>query len=139
MHYCRFYNTLKDMRDLEDDLLDPNAELSEEEQETRERMIELIHHWHEELREQEFTSYPGRQEKWLKTNNVGIGDEVKITDSSFDEENGWNNTWEDQMWGSIGMTGKVVNIDPVAGIDVSLNVGGEEYAYLYSYFVLKKV
>lgn len=139
MHYCRFYNTLKDMRDLEEDLLDPGAELSEEEQEAKERMIELIHHWHEELREQEFMSYPEQQEEWLKTNNVGIGDEVKITGSSFEGENGWKNTWEDQMLGSIGMTGKVVNIDPVAGIDASLNIGGEEYAYLYPYFVLKKV
>ena len=139
MHNCRFYNTLKDMRDLEEDLLDPGAELSEEEEEARERMIELIHHWHEELREQEFTSYPGRQEKWLKTNNVGIGDEVKITGSSFEGENGWMNTWVYRMWGCIGMTGKVVNIDPVEGIDVSLNVGGEEYSYLYPYFVLKKV
>lgn len=51
MSYCRFQNTLSDLRDCEENLFD--EDLSEEEQAARKRLIKLCHRIAEQTEDEE--------------------------------------------------------------------------------------
>lgn len=139
MHHCRFHNTLMDLHDLEEDLLDPVAELNEDEQEAKEKMIKLIHRWHEELREQESMRYSERQKEWLEKNDIQIESTVRNVRPAESGENGWGEQWSDGMNKYLGEEGEVIGIEPDEGILVLVKQGHMSYDYFYPYFVLEKV
>lgn len=84
-------------------------------------------------------SYAERQEKWIKENNIKKGDKVRVVRQAYDNEDGWDNFWAEDMDEAVGKVGTFSGIPAVpreSGIDVDVpDVGG----FRYPYFVLEKV
>lgn len=53
------------------------------------------------------TSYAERQAKWIKENNLKIGDLVKVTRAAEDYEDGWETSWTIVMSNLVGSVLKV--------------------------------
>ena len=83
--------------------------------------------------EKEF--YEVRQYKWLKANDIGEGDKVRIIRRAESYEDGWDNTWPALMDDDVGKVGFVVEDNGDKGIVVDTENGH----WSYPYFVLEKV
>lgn len=66
-----------------------------------------------------------------------VGDVVKITRKAEDGENGWDNTWVEEMDIFVGKNGVVVDIPSDEGVKVYCLEAGDYY--LFPKFVLKKI
>lgn len=84
-------------------------------------------------------SYAERQEKWIKENNLKVGDLVRVTRKADSHEDGWTNLWAQDMDKAVGEVGTVSHIPSdfrECSIEVDvLGIG----LFLYPYFVLEKV
>ena len=80
-------------------------------------------------------SYEVRQYNWLKANDIGEGDKVRIVRKAEGYKDGWDNTWLDSMDDEVGKVGTVVEDSGNKGIVVDTD-GGH---WSYPYFVLEKV
>lgn len=84
-------------------------------------------------------SYAERQEKWIKENNLKVGDLVRVTRKADSHEDGWANLWAQDMDEAVGRVGTVSHISAnlaELGIGVDAPGVGE---FMYPYFVLEKV
>ena len=84
-------------------------------------------------------SYAERQEKWIKENNLKVGDLVRVTRKADSHEDGWTNLWAQDMDEAVGEVGTVSHIPSdfrECSIEVDvLGIG----LFFYPYFVLEKV
>ena len=80
-------------------------------------------------------SYEERQNEWLKANDIGEGNKVRIVRKAKGYKDGWDNTWLDSMDDEVGKVGTVVEDRGDKGIVV--DTGGKHWRY--PYFVLEKV
>lgn len=80
-------------------------------------------------------SYAKRQEKWIKENDLKIGDLVRVTREAEDDEDGWGISWAKGMSTFVGNLANVKNIDEPFGILLS----NGNVSYFFPYFVLEKV
>lgn len=80
-------------------------------------------------------SYEVRQYKWLKANDIGEGDKVRIVRKAESYEDGWDNNWPARMDDEVGKVGFVVEDNGDKGIEVDTENGH----WSYPYFVLEKV
>lgn len=80
-------------------------------------------------------SYEMRQYNWLKANDIGEGDKVRIARKAEDYDGGWNNNWAKSMDGEVGKVGFVVEDNGDRGIVIDTENGH----WSYPYFVLEKV
>jgi hypothetical protein len=81
-------------------------------------------------------SYQERQQKWMDTNNIKVGDEVRILRKATSYEDGWGTTWESSMNVCDGKLGVISGVDRNLGIHVEFVPGTTWY---FPYFVLEKV
>ena len=79
-------------------------------------------------------SYEERQAKWVKDNNVKVGDRVRILRKAEDHEDGWGDVWT--VGCSVGC-GEIVDINNKYGIRVCMD--DTPWTSWYPYFVLEKV
>lgn len=79
-------------------------------------------------------SYEERQAKWVKANNVKVGDRVRILRKAEDHEDGWGDVWTKGC--SVGC-GEIVDINNKYGIRVCMD--DTPWISWYPYFVLEKV
>lgn len=78
-------------------------------------------------------SYAERQAKWIADNDVKKGDKVRVTRKADSYEDGWDNSWTQDMDKAVG------NVYTVADIhEDDIVLGGAGY-FGYPYFVLEKV
>ena len=80
-------------------------------------------------------SYEVRQYNWLKANDIGEGDKVRIVRKAEGYKDGWDNSWPAGMDNEVGKVGFVVEDNGNKGIVVDTD-GGH---WSYPYFVLEKV
>ena len=81
-------------------------------------------------------TYAERQDEWVETNNIKIGDKVRVTRTATDHENGWSNIWScSEMDKAVNKVYEIVDINGRNGI--RLNIG--DYCCWFPYFVLEKV
>ena len=66
-----------------------------------------------------------------------VGDVVKITRKAEDGENGWDNTWVEEMDVFVGKNGVVVDSPSDEGVKVFCLEAGDYYSF--PEFVLKKI
>ena len=78
-------------------------------------------------------SYTERQ----ALSGIHEGDQVIVTRSAQEGEQGWRNSWVDRMDSFIGEECTVLNSGDVRGFDVSINPNGRSFGF--PYFVLQKV
>jgi len=71
-------------------------------------------------------SYREDFEKWVKDNNVKIGDEVKIV--NIHKPSGWVNDWVDEMKYNTGKTFKIISLEHGSSGGLKL----DEYIYPYT-------
>lgn len=80
-------------------------------------------------------SYAERQKKWIKENDLKVGDLVRVTREAEDYEDGWKVIWAIAMSNLVGSVLKVKKIDEECGIVLST----ENKDWFFPYFVLEKV
>lgn len=80
-------------------------------------------------------SYAERQEKWIKENDLEVGDLVRVTREAEDNEGGWDCYWAPRMTALVGSVLKVKKIDEESGIVIPTENGD----LFFPYFVLEKV
>lgn len=73
--------------------------------------------------------------KWIKDNDLKVGDYVKVTRKAESNEKGWNNIWKVCMDNYIGKTVCVDDIDKTDGT-IYLSFGNSFYDF--PYFILEK-
>lgn len=81
---------------------------------------------------EETMTYLERQE----ASGIKLGDKVEVTESAYDGDNGWDNTWESFMDDFIGQVCKVIAIRGAEGISLCHPNGRDEADF--PYFVLRK-
>jgi transcription antitermination factor NusG len=79
-------------------------------------------------------SYRELEKKWIKENNIEVGDKVKIIRRASDYEEGWNNIWTGEMLEYIG---KEVTVYDLGGCSRGIKI--EEKNFCFPYFVLEPV
>lgn len=78
-------------------------------------------------------TYAERQAAWVKEHGIKPGSKVRVIREAESKEDGWRNTWERPMSGSVGETLTVALIAPGNnGIQLQENVG-----FVFPYFVLE--
>jgi len=60
-------------------------------------------------------NYAERQRKWMKENNVHVGDKVKVVRKADDYEDGWGDSWVEKMDEMFGGVYEIVENDDVIG------------------------
>ena len=77
-------------------------------------------------------NYIKEQEKWIKENNIKIGDKVIVTRKAESYENGWNDPWIGEMDEFIGKECEIIKYL------YSISIEYKKFKYNFPYFVLKK-
>jgi hypothetical protein len=75
--------------------------------------------------------YEKLQAKWIKLNNIKIDSKVKVIRTAGSGENGWNNTWTEDMSKNVN---NVLNVDGLTDNGIHM----KEH-FNYPYFVLEPV
>ena len=63
-------------------------------------------------------NYEERQKEWIENNNVKIGTLVTVIRDAQSGEDGWNDSWEDEMDEYVGKAARVTDVD---GVDIELD------------------
>jgi len=74
-------------------------------------------------------NYRERQAIWVKSNNIKVGDRLKISQEDIPDD--WNNSWESEMTEEVGCIREVIIIAPEYGIGLG--------SWSYPYTSLQKV
>ncbi len=84
-------------------------------------------------------SYAKRQKKWIKENDIHIGDRVIISRSSFNGEQGWEEVWTSRMDKYIGAS--TVTIKKIGKEDEGIYCvyNNRISGYWFPYFVLEPI
>jgi hypothetical protein len=82
--------------------------------------------------------YLAKQEYWLITNNIKVGDKVKVLRAAKSHENGWSCSWVIYMDEYIGKELEVVAINSASNAGIVLGKEPDP-PFIYPYFVLEPV